>query len=482
MAQNVDWVVIKFGGTSVSTLSNWRNIASILRARIDEGLRPVLVCSALAKVSDALEGMLSGASSKGHKTVLAELQRKHAALAEDLGLNFEKLLGPSFDELSRLARGAALTGEVSPRLHARVMAFGELMSTKLGAAFLETQGLKSSWQDARECMVAQDNEWQGPRQKYLSASCTWEPDAELQGRFAAHDAAVIVTQGFIARNQEGDTVLLGRGGSDTSASYFAAKLKAKRCEIWTDVPGVYSANPREIPNARLLKRLDYEEAQEITSMGAKVLHPRCLAPCRDHGIPIHILCTTHPDLEGTIISPETPRTRAEVKAISSKYNITLISMESLGMWQQVGFLADVASCFKKRGISIDLVSTSQTNVTVSLDHTANALNPELLDLLQADLTKFCKVKRISPCASVSLVGRNIRAILHQLGPALAVFEDAKIHLVSQAANDLNFTFVVDEGEALRLADALHHLLFEGHGNDDLLGPTWSEVFENKIAV
>ena len=151
-------------------------------------------------------------------------------------------------------------------------------------------------------------------------------------------------KGFIARNGDGETVLLGRGGSDTSAALFAAKIGAERCEIWTDVPGVYTANPRDIPDARMLRLLGYDEAQEIASSGASVLHPRCLGPVRRHGIPLHVRCTQRPELVGTVVGPNAPDT-AEVKVISARRGITLISMNALGMWQRVGFLADVFACF-----------------------------------------------------------------------------------------------------------------------------------------
>jgi diaminopimelate decarboxylase/aspartate kinase len=257
-------------------------------------------------------------------------------------------------------------------------------------------------------------------------------------------------------------------------------LAARRCEIWTDVPGIFTADPREIPAARLLHHLDYEETQEITTMGAKVLHPRCIRPLADCHIPIHILCTQRPDVEGTVITSDVQEEGAQVKAICSKYNITLISMETLGMWQQVGFLADVFCCFKKRGLSVDLISTSETNVTVSLDGTANVLGDDTLAPLLADLGHICNVKKIGPCASVSLVGRHIRTILHELTPALELFGESKIHMVTQASNDLNLTFIVDEDQAERLVDRLHHLLFEsGAFSKALLGSTWSEIFETR---
>jgi bifunctional diaminopimelate decarboxylase / aspartate kinase len=290
---------------------------------------------------------------------------------------------------------------------------------------------------------------------------------------------VVITQGFIAANAEGDTVLLGRGGSDTSSAYFAAKLSAARLEIWTDVPGLFSANPRAVPTARLLRQLHYDEAQEIASNGAKVLHPRCVLPVRQYKIPLHVYATQAPHLEGTVVCADVADSAAQVKAIAIRKGITLVSMESPGMWHQVGFLADAFQVFKQHGMSVDLVSTSETNVTVSLDPTANSLDSAALERLSSALSELCRVEVLGPCASLSLLGQNIRGILHELGSAFELFQDQKIYLVTQAANDLNFTFVIDESQGDRLVQQLHERLIQSIGSDRVLGPTWEQLFSDK---
>ncbi len=179
---------------------------------------------------------------------------------------------------------------------------------------------------------------------------------------------------------------------------------AARLEIWTDVPGMFSANPRAVPTARLLRALHYDEAQEIASNGAKVLHPRCVLPVRQYQIPLHVYATQAPGLEGTVISANVADSAAQVKAIAIKKGITLVSMESPGMWHQVGFLADAFQIFKQQGLSVDLVSTSETNVTVSLDPTANTLDPAALERLTAALSELCRVEVLGPCASLEPVG------------------------------------------------------------------------------
>jgi bifunctional diaminopimelate decarboxylase / aspartate kinase len=468
------FVVLKYGGTSVATAERWATILDVVRERIESGYRPVLVCSAVSGVSNTLDRLLPAALRDEHGAILDDIEGVHRALANELGIEIP-WLHEIMTPLRRLADGAALIGEATPRMQAAAMAMGELLSTRLGATYLQAQGLEAHWVDARDHMRALpasgDAAW-------LSVHCSDDADPATIAEFDRHQ--VIVTQGFIARNESGETVLLGRGGSDTSAALFAAKLQAERCEIWTDVPGVYTANPREIPQARLLQLLAYDEAQEIASAGAAVLHPRCLGPVRRHSIPLHVRCTLRPELTGTIIGANAPDT-AEVKVISARRGMTLVSMDTLGMWQRVGFLADVFGCFKAHGVSVDLVSTSETNVTASFDPSAGMVPRATIDALMKDLGTHCEAKLIERCAAVSLVGRHIRAILHQLGPALEVFESQKIHLLSQAASDLNLTVVVEDEQADRLVHKLHALLF----GDDLastnLGPTWRETFEVEIA-
>jgi diaminopimelate decarboxylase/aspartate kinase len=478
------WVVLKFGGTSVSSVANWKNVASVVRDRLAEGLRPVIVHSALSGITDRLEQLLA-ISLDSHNTlgneaqaVMNQIEQRHRDLARDLGVTPSPDLEEQFKRLRQIAAGIALVGEVSERLRARVMAQGELMATRLGAAFLAAQGLEVQWVDARTVLKAEQRRNANLRSSYLSATCNYEPDLELQRRWSTQ-GTVFISQGFIASDEQGDTVLLGRGGSDTSGSYFAAKLGARRLEIWTDVPGMFSANPRSVPTARLLRALEYDEAQEIASSGAKVLHPRCIMPVKQYAIPLYVYATQTPKLEGTVITTHGGNVAAQVKAVTIKKNITLVSMETVGMWHSVGFLADAFQVFKDHGLSIDLVSTSETSVTVSLDPAANTLDKATLDALIVDLGKLCRVEIIGPCAAVSLVGRNIRAILHRLGDALELFEEQKIYLVTQAANDLNITFVVEEEQGDRLVSRLHDIAIQKMTADRVLGPTWEELYGPK---
>jgi diaminopimelate decarboxylase/aspartate kinase len=468
-------MVLKFGGTSVSGLANWTNIARVVTERETRGARVLIVHSALAGVTDRLGQLLDAAIAQAPDEELRAIEDHHRRLAAELGVSsLPAEVQRQLAELREIAAGVSMVREVSERTRARVMAAGELLLTPLATAFLASRGLRVRAVDARTLLRA-ERQAGAARGSVLSAFCGFAPDAALRERLE-EGPPVIITQGFIASDDEGHTVLLGRGGSDTSAAYLAAKLAAQRLEIWTDVPGLFSANPRATPSARLLRTLHYDEAQEIATSGAKVLHPRCILPARQYGIPLHVYATQAPDLEGTVLSAEGSDGTAQVKAVCTKKGLTLVSLESPGMWHQVGFLADAFQVFKQHGLSVDLVSTSETNVTVSLDPAANTLDNAGVADLVADLGRLCRVQVIGPCASVSLVGRNIRAILHQLGGAFEFFEEQKIYLVSQAANDLNFTFVVDENQGDRLVAQLHELLIRPVPGDKVLGPTWQQLF------
>lgn len=474
-ASAVRWVVLKFGGTSVSSEPNWRSIAATARARLASGDRVLIVHSALSGVTDRLEKLLAVALTPEAGAALEALRQRHLELAASLGADAAPL-EKWFAELAALLQQIAAAGSISDRLRARVMAFGELLATELGASYLRQQGLAVTWVDARALLRAEQREAATEKAGYLSATCDFRPDAAVQSRLAAL-TPLVITQGFIASDAAGDTVLLGRGGSDTSGAYFAAILQARQLEIWTDVPGMFSANPRSMPGARQLLDLTYDEAQEIATAGAKVLHPRCLLPARQYDIPLYVYATQVPQMRGTRITTRPVSDAAQVKAVCVKKGVTLVSLDSPGMWHQVGFLADAFQVFKRHGLSVDLVSTSETNVTVSLDPQANTLESDTLSRLQRELAPLCRAEIIGPCASVSLVGRNIRGILHRLGPALELFAEQKIYLVSQAANDLNLTFVVDEDQGDRLVEGLHDMLVKPVRDDLVLGPTWQELFK-----
>ncbi len=476
-ASDAGWLVLKFGGTSVSKRTRWDTIGRLAGAQAREAdARVLVVVSALSGVTNALTAIADGAADAAAR--VADLEARHRDFAGELGLHAEAVLGPRLAALRGLLedpRAASRTLD----WQAEVLAQGELLSSTLGAAYLRAQGLDIGWMDARDWLAAlppQPN--QSAWAQRLSVNCQWQADPGWRARFAAQPSRLLITQGFIARHHDGGTAILGRGGSDTSAAYFGALLGARRVEIWTDVPGMFSANPREVPDARLLTRLDYYEAQEIATTGAKVLHPRSLRPCRNAGVPILILDTERPHLPGTRID-DAAEAVPGVKAISRRNGIVLVSMESIGMWQQVGFLADIFERFKRHGLSVDMIGSAETNVTVSLDPSENLVTTDVLASLSADLAEVCRVKVIAPCAAITLVGRGMRSLLHKLQDVWAMFGRENVHLISQSSNDLNLTFVVDEAAADGMLPKLHAALIDSGAmpvhEAEVFGPRWREI-------
>ncbi|HEY5612404.1 MAG TPA: aspartate kinase, partial [Lysobacter sp.] len=415
MAEAIRWVVLKFGGTSVSRRNRWDTIGLIAGKRMaEEGVRVLVVVSALSGVTNELLA-IANAQPEARDDIDARIQllvERHWAFCTELGLDPTAVLGERLAALQSLGSDPR-AADRTLAWQAEVLAQGELLSSVLGAAYLASRGRDVGWCDARDWLDAIALPNQSAWATRLAVNCKREADAGFGDRFARQPARMLITQGFIARHGDGGTAVLGRGGSDTSAAYFGALLKAQRVEIWTDVPGMFSANPREVPDARLLTRLDYAEAQEIATTGAKVLHPRSIAPCRDANVPMRILDTERPDLPGTRID-SSAATVPGVKAISRRDGIVLVSMESIGMWQQVGFLADIFERFKRHGLSVDLIGSSETNVTVSLDPSDNLVSTNVLEALSADLAEVCRVKVIAPCAAITLVGRGMRSLLHRL--------------------------------------------------------------------
>lgn len=468
--RKLPWIVMKFGGTSVSSAACWGTICSQVEQTLREGHRLLLVVSALSGVTNRLTRLVSAIDLRERKTLLEEIRRPHLELIDALGLEPSATFNLHWN---RLVQGVeAERGSLTVQQQALIMAHGELLSSAIGCQALEAAGLTASWQDARELLEVTPES----SSDVLAARCDDHADPALAGRLAKA-GRLHITQGFIARGPDHTTCLLGRGGSDSSAAYLAARLSADRLEIWTDVPGIFSADPRFVPEARLLSRLSYGEAQELASMGAKVLHPPSIQPTRRHGIPVYIKDTNRPEEQGTRISGRSEKEEAQVKGVVSREKVTLINMENPAMWHQAGFLADAFAVFKRHGYSVDLISTSESTVTVSLDPQVAAHSDETrMAAFLEDLEKLCRVEVHTCCVSISLVGNSIRTILGRLSAALDVFQDRHVHMVTQSANDLNLTLVVDPEHALSLVRKLHQLLIASVAeNRREFGPSWKQL-------
>jgi len=475
-------LIIKFGGTSVSSRETWEKIQTIAENHIQQQVQPVIVCSALSQASNQLEQMTNDALLNKHHHAHNALTQAYTQLAHELDVDITPIEA-DMHQLNQWLTGISLLGEAPAKTRAQILSLGELMITRLGHAFLNQQGMNCFWFDARDALVSTPLTHQSEHDdaNYLSAYCQEKHNPRLAKKLADTGASVIITQGFIASNKAGETVLLGRGGSDTSAALFAANLGARACEIWTDVPGIYTANPNQLPNARLLKQLNYNEAQEIASMGAKVLHPPCIPPVQRANIPMRVKYTRMPEHAGTLITHESDAAAPPIKSIQVKHSITLISIDALTMWQQVGFLSRIFDVFKQHGFSVDLLSSSEFNVTLSLDNHHVHRPRKALEALLKDLNQLGRAQIIEPCSAVSLVGHHIRTVLPQLGPALEVFENKQIYLMSLASNDLNLTFVVDESQADKLCQQLHVLLIENNPQSFYYSKSWQEQFGTPAA-
>ncbi|MDX1379895.1 MAG: aspartate kinase [Xanthomonadales bacterium] len=463
-----DFVVLKFGGTSVASAGHWRTIADIVSKRRKEGHRVLLVCSALAGVTDRLEA-LADAPPGEPGAILDALEARHHEHAAALGVDGPALVEAGIGGIRRAAD--RYTDTCDPADRAELLAWGEWLSAALGHAYL-SRSMAAGLVDAREALTVLDENGAHPRRAWLSARCAAGPDNELLGRWSELDP-VLVTQGFVARAADGRTALLGRGGSDTSAALLAGRLRADRCEIWTDVPGLFSADPRHLPGARLVESLDFTEALEMAAGGARVVHPRCLHAAAEAGIPVEIRDTTRPGLPGTRIVPREGAAPEGIKAIAMQPGMAVLLLENRDIRQQVGFLAGVFADVAAQGVSVDSVATSETTTTLAIHRQANLLDDPALLALEQRLAQRCAVTVFPDAAALHVVGRGARRALAQLGGLAGWLDGHRLLMVSQSANDCCLSLLVPGEAAAELLGQLHAALIEPR--DEGFGRRWRDI-------
>jgi len=468
--------VIKFGGTCVAEPRGWRIVAAEVERRLGEGAKPVVVASALAGVSNRLEAYLA-AREEGERAE-SELERviaPHRELAERLGVRFDDELELGAAALRALRfEGAA---EDSARVRAEGMAYGEILSTRLGERWLRAQGVPVRWRDARTLLEA-DSPPPGatPSQRFLGARCSHEPDRSLVSELAGDRA--VITQGFVARDAAGRTVLLGRGGSDTAAALLAARLGAAAVEFFSDVPGIFTADPREVPAARLIPSIGFEEAEILAALGARVLHPRSLRPLRSRGIPLRLRWIHSPELEGTVVGPaDSGAPDPGPIAIAVRRRLALVACRRPLDWQPIGYIAEIAGCFREHSISMDLIESSPSHIQATIDLAADPDLPLRVPALARELEERCEASVRGDVASVSLVGRRIRSQIHRLQPLFEHLRSRDLLLLHSAANDRSLSLVIPREEAAALAADLHATFFEN--GSPLLGPRWADLIESR---
>jgi aspartate kinase len=447
-------IVMKFGGTSVQDAKAIDRVAHIVQGRLAD--RPLVVVSAMAKVTDSLLAMGKAAGSGDRKTALkmarALRERHYDTAGELLGTalftEFHGDLGADFEDLDELLRGIGAVGEITPRTYDYVASFGEVLSSKIVAAAFVARELPGAHVDSRQCLLTDNS--------YTRAVPQVEETSERLRRRVQPlvDAGKVpVMGGFIGSNAAGITTTIGRGGSDFSAAIFGAALNAQRIEIWTDVDGMMTTDPRLCPDARRIKTISFDEAAELAYFGAKVLHPATVLPAIQKNIPVYVLNSQNPTCEGTKITARAPRTRNIFKAIAAKKRITIIDVAAPRMLLAHGFLKAIFDAFDRHGVVVDVVSTSEVSVSLTVD--SNEAIPELA----ADLAKLADVKYEGRKAIVCLVGENLRDTPGIAAKVFGILEDMKIRMISQGASEINLTFVIEEDDAAEVVRRLHQAFF-----------------------
>jgi aspartate kinase len=447
-------IVMKFGGTSVEDAKAIERVAAIVKDRVNE--RPVVVVSAMARVTDTLLTMARAAGAGERKTALKlcrSLQERHYNTASELlgtalFTDFHSELGADFELLDELLRGISAVGEVTPRTTDHVAAFGEILSSKIVAAAFSAHGLNSAHVDARAVLVTDSSYMQAVPQEE-------ETNERLQNKVKPLlDAGQVpVMGGFVGANRAGITTTIGRGGSDFSAAIVGAGLGAERIEIWTDVDGILTTDPRICKEARRIKVISFDEAAELAYFGAKVLHPATVLPAIHKNIPVYVLNSLNPGCEGTKITTQAPQGKNIFKAIAVKKRITIVDVAAPRMLLAHGFLRTIFEAFDRHKVAVDVVSTSEVSVSLTVD------SNQAIPALAADLAKLADVKYEGRKAIICLVGENLR---DTPGVAAAVFGEmasTNIRMISQGASEINLTFVIEEDKVPEVIQRLHSTFF-----------------------
>lgn len=452
-------LVMKFGGTSVGSASRFQQVLELVRKKWQAGQKPVVVLSAVSGVTNALIecGQLSVKQNLDQALKqLAQLKDKHLSIASELfatrPLPAELVaeLEQAFNQIDILLRGVSYLGELSKRSLDAVSGFGELLSSRIFAAYADLEGMPSVWMDARRFVITDNT--------FGRANPLWQtliPKTEELLLPHLVQNRCVVTQGFIGNTIDGASTTLGRGGSDFSASIIGVALGAAEIQIWTDVDGMMSADPRLVPEATVLSEVSFQEASELAYFGAKVLHPLTIKPAIEKKIPVRILNTTRPEQGGTLIteSPSVLNSDLKVCSIASKKGLTAVFVSSPRMLMAHGFLAKVFEIFARFETSIDLIATSEVSISLTIDR------DDELDGISEALSELGDVKVMRNVAIITIVGRQFR---EQSGIASQIFSalrNVNIVMISGGASDINVSCVVSEQDADKAVKQLHHEFF-----------------------
>ncbi|HUU30074.1 MAG TPA: aspartate kinase [archaeon] len=439
-------IVMKFGGTSVATASRILAVAEIIRSVLER--RPLVVVSAVgvsekgeAKITDQLESMAEIAyEGKPFDQNLNTILVKHEKILQELELPWD-IIAPTWDKLKETL---AQTDRAYWEFLDQVFSFGERISSRIMTAVLEKQGIPARCVDVDELGIITNENFQDAT-----------VPVKLENRVLSglrNEERILVVPGFVGRTPDGRITTLGRGGSDYTAALVGAAFNVDEIQIWTDVSGMRSADPRLIPDAERLDCISFDEAKELASFGARVLHPKTIEPAMRKNIPVVILNTFAPQAEGTTIRNERIKQGKVIKAIASKTNICRLDIESTKMLGAAGYLAKLFNVFARYETEIDVVATSEVSVSLTVNNTRN------LDKVINEVKKFSNVIAESGKTIICVVGEGMR---HTPGVSGRVFSTlgtagVNVELISQGSSEINITFMVDDKDAERAIKALYY--------------------------
>ena len=459
--------VLKFGGTSVANAENMSRVADIVTKAVDRD-RTILVCSAISGFTDALirTGRMAAARDEAYKSIIDEYQEKHYRIIHSL-IQADKQRGTLeacdavFESLRGIARGVCLLGELSEASLDAIQGCGELLSTRIMAVRLASEGIPVKWVDSREIIrtVRKDGV------NVVDTAVSYANMAAMLERNPV--TSLFVLPGFIASDSQGRTTTLGRGGSDYSASLLAVGCGVRRLEIWTDVTGMMTANPRIVPSARTISNISYRAALELSHFGAKVIYPPTIQPVVSEGIPIYVRNTFCPDAPGTLIEKNPPRSKERLVGISNSDKIALISLEGSGMVGVPGFSARLFESLSRSGISIILITqaSSVNTMCVAISEKDAAKAKEAADscfAYEISLGKLNPLKVEKGFSIVCLVGDDIMSQCGTTGRMLAALgrHGISIRATAQGSSERNISVVVRSEEADRAIRYIHNEFFD----------------------
>lgn len=450
--------VLKFGGTSVGDADAIGRLASVVRTRSDDGA--AVVVSAMSGTTNALLE-IAEQSSRGQLIVALRLvegiRERHLRTATGLlspGPALDDLcaeLSASCDELASLAEALSVLGHLTPRSEDAIAAFGEQLSSPLVAAALHAAGLPVQLFDARQVVITDDG--------FTKATPQVDAIVREARRLllpAIRAGVVPVMGGYIGATASGVTTTLGRGGSDYSAALVGTALEVDAIEIWTDVDGMLTGDPRVVEDARLIDHIRFDEASELASFGAKVLHPATIAPAIRHGIPVFIYNSRVPQGRGTRITADAPR--RDVTAVAGKGRVTVLKIRSPRMLLAHGVLRRIFEAFERHRVSVDVVATSEVSLSVTMD------DPARLEELVVDLVPFGDVVVERDRAILAVVGSGLKGTGTALARVLGALGDMNVHMISLSASEINLTLVVDGPQMEPGLRRLHAEFFAERGS------------------